>query len=169
MPVPTHHRPLGSMSLERGLINKILWKGIQCYSKNKNIQEMLWCEKIKVNQHVPKGEGVGREVFSSCLQPCDSILHSKDNLGCFPTGNTGEKVEPHLCLGRRTGAIDKPLSLLTDQVQLCGFLDPGQMGSSLCLTFPSSVLWALKAPPLECSFCPSRGCEPLVQLLELSP
>lgn len=55
-----------------------------------------------------KGEGVGREVFSSCLQPCGSILHSKDNVGCFPTGNAGEKVEPHLCLGRRTGAIDKP-------------------------------------------------------------
>lgn len=67
------------------------------------------------------------------------------------------------------GSKALPLSLLTDQVQLCGFLDPGQMGSSLCLTFPSSVLWALKAPPLEYSFCPSRGCEPLVQLLELSP
>ena len=128
-----------------------------------------------------KGEGVGREVFSSCLQPCGSILHSKDNVGCFPTGNAGEKVEPHTpMLGQEDGCHRQtfpvtcgskalPLSLLTDQVQLCGFLDPGQMGSSLCLTFPSSVFWALKAPPLECSFCPSRGCETLVQLLELSP
>lgn len=54
-----------------------------------------------------KEEGVGREVFFSCLQPCDSILHSKDNVGCFPTGNTGEKAKPQLCLGRRTGAIEK--------------------------------------------------------------
>ena len=133
-----------------------------------------------MSQHVLKEERVGREVFSSCLKPCDSILHSKDNVGCFPTGNTGEKAEPQLCLGRRTGAIEKRfqwhmdqrlclLSVLTDQVQLCGFLDPGQMGSSLCLTFPSSVFWALKVPPLGCGFCPSRGCEPLVQLLELSP
>lgn len=43
-----------------------------------SIQEMLWCEKIKVSQQVLKEEGVGREVFPSCLQPCDSVLHSKD-------------------------------------------------------------------------------------------